>query len=106
MENKERLGSSGIGGQAVIEGIMMRNKDKYAVAVRKPDKSIDVDIQECGGIAKKYKITTFPFIRGIFSFIDSMVIQQVFLKMKMSRKRNRASLKSGYLISLEKKPKK
>ena len=114
MENKERLGSSGIGGQAVIEGIMMRNKDKYAVAVRKPDKSIDVDIQECGGIAKKYKITTLPFIRGIFSFIDSMVIgiktlylfMQVFLKMKMSRKRNRASLKSGYLISLEKKPKK
>lgn len=74
MENKERLGSSGIGGQAVIEGIMMRNKDKYAVAVRKPDKSIDVDIQECGGIDKKYKITTLPFIRGIFSFIDSMVI--------------------------------
>ena len=74
MENKERLGSSGIGGQAVIEGIMMRNKDKYAVAVRKPDKSIDVDIQECGGISKKYKITTLPFIRGIFSFIDSMVI--------------------------------
>lgn len=74
MENKERLGSSGIGGQAVIEGIMMRNKDKYAVAVRKSDKSIDVDIQECGGIAKKYKITTLPFIRGIFSFIDSMVI--------------------------------
>lgn len=74
MENKERLGSSGIGGQAVIEGIMMRNKDKYAVAVRKPDKSIDVDIQECGRIAKKYKITTLPFIRGIFSFIDSMVI--------------------------------
>ena len=74
MENKERLGSSGIGGQAVIEGIMMRNKDKYAVAVRKTDKSIDVDIQECGGIAKKYKITTLPFIRGIFSFIDSMVI--------------------------------
>ena len=74
MENKERLGSSGIGGQAVIEGIMMRNKDKYAVAVRKLDKSIDVDIQECGGIAKKYKITTLPFIRGIFSFIDSMVI--------------------------------
>ena len=74
MENKERLGSSGIGGQAVIEGIMMRNKDKYAVAVRKPDKSIDVDIQECGGIAKKYKITTLPFIRGIFSFTDSMVI--------------------------------
>ena len=72
MENKERLGSSGIGGQAVIEGIMMRNKDKYAVAVRKPDKSIDVDIQECGGIAKKYKITTLPFIRGIFSFIDSI----------------------------------
>ena len=74
MENKERLGSSGIGGQAVIEGIMMRNKDKYAVAVRKPDKTIYVDIQECGGIAKKYKITTLPFIRGIFSFIDSMVI--------------------------------
>ena len=39
---------SGIGGQAVIEGVMMRNKNKYAVAVRKPDGEIEVKTDECG----------------------------------------------------------
>ena len=38
---------SGIGGQAVIEGVMMRNGGKYAVAVRTPDKKIVVDVQDC-----------------------------------------------------------
>lgn len=60
-----------IGGQAVIEGIMMRGPEKIAVAVRKPDGEIIIDEQENkikGGIRK------IPFIRGIFAFIDSMVI--------------------------------
>ena len=39
--------SSGIGGQAVIEGVMMKNKDRYAVAVRKPDNEIEVVVKEC-----------------------------------------------------------
>ena len=38
--------NSGIGGQAVLEGIMMRNKDKYAIAVRKPDKEIELVVKE------------------------------------------------------------
>ncbi len=65
--------SSGIGGQAVLEGIMMRNKDKYAVAVRKPDNEIEIDIKKCGG-ADRPKLFKMPFIRGIFSFVDSLVL--------------------------------
>ena len=48
--------SSGIGGQAVLEGIMMRNADKYAVAVRKPDKEIDVQVFPCKDYIKNKKI--------------------------------------------------
>lgn len=65
--------SSGIGGQAVIEGVMMKNKDKYAVAVRKPDKEIEVVVKECSSLADKYKLLKLPIIRGVFNFIDSMV---------------------------------
>lgn len=65
---------SGIGGQAVLEGIMMRNKDKYSVAVRKPDKEIVVDVKNCKDTSKRLKIFKMPFIRGVFSFVDSLVI--------------------------------
>lgn len=74
MDKKRKLCSSGIGGQAVMEGIMMRNQNKYAVAVRKPDKTIIVDVNEYNGITKKNKILSLPFVRGIFNFIDSMVL--------------------------------
>ncbi len=57
-----------------MEGIMMRNKEHYAVAVRKPDKTITVDVQEYKGITTGKKILSLPFIRGIFNFIDSMVL--------------------------------
>lgn len=69
-----KLCSSGIGGQAVMEGIMMRNKDQYAVAVRQSDGSVVVDTQEYKGITSKCKLFRVPFIRGIFSFIDSLVL--------------------------------
>lgn len=65
---------SGIGGQAVIEGVMMRNKNKYAVAVRKPDGEIEVKTDECGGIAAKNAFFRLPFVRGIVNFIDSLVL--------------------------------
>lgn len=65
---------SGIGGQAVIEGIMMRNKDMYAVAVRKTNGEIVVKKDTYTMITKKYKILGLPFIRGIFSMIDSLVL--------------------------------
>ena len=66
--------SSGIGGQAVIEGVMMRNKDRYAVAVRKPDDSIEVVVKNCNNLSDRYKILKLPVIRGIVSFIDSLVV--------------------------------
>lgn len=65
--------SSNIGGQAVLEGIMMKNGDRYAVAVRKPDKTIELDIQEYKSIAPA-AIRKIPFVRGVFSFIDSLVL--------------------------------
>ena len=74
MNEKNKLGSSGIGGQAVMEGIMMRNKEDYAVAVRKSDGSIEVDVQKYKGITSGKKILSLPFIRGIFNFIDSMIL--------------------------------
>ena len=66
--------NSGIGGQAVIEGIMMKNKDKYAVTVRLTDGSIITDVKECKSITEKYKWLGLPFIRGSVNFIESMII--------------------------------
>ena len=65
--------SSGIGGQAVIEGIMMRNGTKYAVAVRKENNEIALKKDEFFG-TNSSKITKLPFFRGIFSFIDSLML--------------------------------
>lgn len=65
---------SGIGGQAVIEGIMMMNRDDYAVAVRRPDGEIEVKKDKYVSITKKAKILQTPFIRGVFRFADSMIL--------------------------------
>lgn len=65
---------SGIGGQAVLEGIMMKNKEKYAVAVRRPDGGISVEVDNHRGILHGNKLKEIPFIRGIFNFIDSLVL--------------------------------
>lgn len=65
---------SGIGGQAVIEGIMMKNKDEYATAVRKPDGEIVLQKDTYVSITEKVKFFSLPFIRGIFSFADSMIL--------------------------------
>lgn len=65
---------SGIGGQAVLEGVMMKNKEKYAVAVRKPDGEIDVEVETYQGLAHGSKFKELPFIRGIFNFLDSLIL--------------------------------
>ncbi len=65
---------SGVGGQAVLEGVMMKNKEQYAVAVRKPDGEIDVEVDVYQGVLHGSKIKEIPFIRGIFNFLDSMVL--------------------------------
>lgn len=66
--------SSNIGGQAVLEGIMMKNGSKYAVAVRKPDGHIEVKVDEYKSAIKWEKLTKIPFVRGVFNFIDSLVL--------------------------------
>ena len=65
---------SGIGGQAVIEGIMMKNEEKYSVAVRKPNGEIDVMESEYLSLTDKYPFLKLPFLRGIVSFYDSMAL--------------------------------
>ncbi len=74
MADKKKLCYSGIGGQAVLEGIMMKNKNRYSIAVRKPDGEIAVDMNTYEGLQHGNKIKELPFIRGIFNFIDSMVL--------------------------------
>lgn len=66
--------SSNIGGQAVLEGIMMKNGEDYAVAVRKPDGDIALEVETYHSIIKWKKLTKTPFIRGVFNFIDSLVL--------------------------------
>ena len=65
---------SGIGGQAVIEGVMMKNGDEYATAVRKPDGEIEVKKDTYTSAGQKVKLFSLPFLRGIFSFVDSMIL--------------------------------
>ena len=65
---------SGIGGQAVIEGIMMRNGNDYATAVRKPDGNIEVKKDIYVSMSKKHPFLGLMFVRGIFAFADSMII--------------------------------
>lgn len=65
---------SGIGGQAVMEGVMMKNKERYAVAVRKPDQEIEVMTKEYKGIVLGEVWQKIPLVRGVLSFIDSLVL--------------------------------
>lgn len=74
MANKRQAQYSGIGGQAVLEGVMMKNKTKYAVAVRKPDGDIDVQVEEYRGVCGDRKFSKLPLIRGVFAFVDSLVL--------------------------------
>ncbi len=74
MNKKKETCTSGIGGQAVLEGVMMKNKDLYAVAVRKPNGEIEIETEEYHGILHGSKLKKIPFIRGMFNFIDSLIL--------------------------------
>lgn len=63
-----------VGGQAVIEGVMMKNKDTYAVAIRKPNKEIVIDKREYKSFTKRYKVLGLPILRGVVAFIESLVM--------------------------------
>ena len=66
--------ASGIGGQALMEGVMMKNGNHYACAVRKADGTIEVDDQRTTLLSDKYKIFKLPIIRGVVTFVESLVI--------------------------------
>ena len=63
-----------IGGQAVMEGIMMRHKDKYAIAVRRPDKEIELKVEDYKCTFGKAAFLKWPIIRGVVSFVDGLVV--------------------------------
>ena len=57
-----------------MEGVMMRNNDRYAVAVRKPDKQIEVKTNRCTGTSDRPAVCNLPIVRGVFSFVQSLTI--------------------------------
>lgn len=65
---------SGVGGQAVMEGVMMKNQDCYAVAVRKPDHQINVKVENYKSTIKNEKIRHLPIVRGVVNFVESLVL--------------------------------
>ncbi len=67
------MGKSNVGGQAIIEGVMMKNDDVYAIAIRKPDKEIIIDKKNKVSLTKRYKILSLPLIRGVVAFGESMI---------------------------------
>ncbi|MCM1112658.1 MAG: DUF1385 domain-containing protein [Muribaculum sp.] len=74
MAKKKSRRYCGIGGQAVLEGVMMKNKDRYAVAVRKPDGGIAVEVEHYQGLGHENGFQKLPFVRGVFNFLDSMIL--------------------------------
>ena len=72
MENKLPKGT--LGGQAVIEGVMTKGTDSYSVAIRKPDKKIEVKLQKYQSFGDKHAWAKIPFIRGVVNFAESMAV--------------------------------
>ena len=70
----EELKPSGIGGQAVMEGVMMRNRTKYAVAVRKSDGQKVILVKEYHSVTEKHPWLGWPFIRGAVSLVESLIV--------------------------------
>lgn len=66
--------SSGIGGQAVLEGVMMKNKSRYSVAVRTPDGQIAVRTKDCRSIGDTYSFFRLPIIRGVVNFVEALIL--------------------------------
>lgn len=62
-----------IGGQAVIEGVMMRGPKEIATAVRKSDGSIVIDKMPVNAVVSKYKLKKIPILRGVIAFVESLV---------------------------------
>lgn len=95
MARKRKKCYSGIGGQAVLEGIMMKNNDRYAVAVRRPDGGISVEPGNYHGIPGTGVIKKIPFVRGIFNFVESLILGTRCLNLSASFYDDEGEEKSG-----------
>lgn len=71
---EERLPKGTLGGQAVIEGVMMKGTDSYSVAVRKPDQKIEVKLQKYQSYGDRHAFAKVPFIRGVVNFAESLTV--------------------------------
>lgn len=107
---------SGVGGQAVMEGVMMKNQNKYAVAVRKPNHKIEVKISQ-HKMSKPWEVMQkIPVLRGVVSFVDSLYLGMSTLMYSASffededeeneKKQKRESLSAEQIKALDKKEKK
>ena len=107
---------SGVGGQAVMEGVMMKNQNKYSVAVRKPDHKIEVKISQ-HKMSKPWEVMQkIPVLRGVVSFVDSLYLGMSTLMYSASffededeeneKKQKRESLSAEQIKALDKKEKK
>lgn len=107
---------SGVGGQAVMEGVMMKNQNKYAVAVRKPDHKIEVKISQ-HKMSKPWEVMQkIPVLRGVVSFVDSLYLGMSTLMYSASffededeeneKKQKRENLSAEQIKALDKKEKK
>lgn len=90
-----------IGGQALIEGIMMKGPQRTAMSCRLPDKSISTELIEIPSLREKSKIFRLPIIRGIIGFIDSMI--QGYKTLMMSAERSGMNFEEEELSPFEKK---
>lgn len=72
--NQQGVRPTGIGGQALIEGVMMKGPREVAIAVRTPDNQITIKKEALGGISRKFGINKIPLLRGAVALIDSMVL--------------------------------
>ena len=106
---------SGVGGQAVMEGVMMKNREAYAVAVRKPDQTIETKVSEYNGTIKNKKIRKLPSIRGVINFVESLYLGRSTLMFSASffeeeeeeaAKKKRESMTKEERKALEEKEKK
>ena len=70
---KDKKKKTYVGGQAVIEGVLMRSKQDIAIAVRKPDRSISVKTEKFVSLSEKFKPFGLPFVRGVFNLFEMMV---------------------------------
>ena len=82
MKDEKKEMNLAYGGQALIEGVLMRGQDGYAFTVRKPDKTLHKEYQACVSLGKRIKFLGLPFIRGIAGFCENLYFGMKIINLK------------------------